>query len=142
MKSGRFFLVFAFAAISWSTWAQGTTASMHRLNFYEKLAQRDAEYEQNLGTSYAEQDELDYWNDQRDFERQLGKSNFTYYLVYMKSKKQAHREHLEMCGNSCSHSQVYWNKMREYLSVPDSTDVFEIYPSKLVLSTHLKKRHK
>ncbi|TAI47260.1 hypothetical protein [Flagellimonas allohymeniacidonis] len=140
MKYGGFFLVLALLAFNVPTLAQETTSSTLRLKFYEKLAARDAQYEQVLGSSNA-QDEMDYWNDQRDYERQLGKSNFTFYLVYMKGKKEAYKHHLQNCDNSCSHSIHYWSRAREYLSIPDSTDIFEVYPSKLVQSTRLKKRN-
>jgi len=49
--------------------AQGD-AVLNDLLFYERLAQRDAAYEQSVQFSN-EQDERDYWNDQKNFEQLL-----------------------------------------------------------------------
>ena len=76
--------------------AQRTMSDSKLLRFYEDMAERDALSEQALKLD--QQDELDYWHDQENFERELGKSNFTFYLVYMKSKKEAHRKYLQECG--------------------------------------------
>ncbi len=140
MKKGVFFLVLVLLTFSLPTLAQETPASTLRLRFYEQLAERDAQYEENMAF-LSTQDEQDYWNDQEDYERMLGKSNFTLYLVYMKSKKQAYLKYLQNCDGSCERSAMYWSKAREYLSIPDSTDIFEVYPSKLAQSSRLKKRN-
>ncbi len=107
------------------------------LRFYESLAERDASHEQSLRLDY--QDEMDYWNDQENYERQLGKSNFSFYLVYMKSKKKAYRSYLRECAGSCEHSDVFWLKMRNYLAIPDSTDIFNPNAERVVQSTLLKQ---
>ncbi len=111
---------------------QATVTDSKLLRFYENLAQKDAANEQSLKLDY--QDELDYWNDQESFERELGKSNFSFYLVYMKSKKEAHRKYLKECKGLCEHTEVYWNKMRNYLSVPDASEFFKQNSEGLVQS--------
>nr|WP_298995293.1 hypothetical protein [uncultured Allomuricauda sp.] len=123
MKRSYLLLLVLLLGFAKQSQAQGTTTNSKLLRFYEDLAERDAAYEQGLQLDH--QDELDYWNDQESFERELGKSNFSFYLVYMKSKKEAHRKYLKECKGSCVHSDVYWKKMRNYLSTPDALDLFK-----------------
>ncbi|MEO0901725.1 MAG: hypothetical protein AAFY00_06750 [Bacteroidota bacterium] len=136
MKRSCLLLLVLILGFAGQSQAQGT-ANSKLLRFYENLAERDAAYEQ--GFQLDQQDELDYWNDQENFERELGKSNFSFYLVYMKSKKEAHRIYLKECEGSCVHSDVYWSKMRNYLSVPDASEFFKTNVEKVVQSNAIKQ---
>ena len=136
MKRSYLLLLVLILGFAGQSQAQGT-ANSKLLRFYENLAERDAAYEQ--GFQLDQQDELDYWNDQENFERELGKSNFSFYLVYMKSKKEAHREYLKECEGSCVHSEVYWSKMRNYLSVPDASEFFKTNVERVVQSNLIKQ---
>ncbi|MEM9362431.1 MAG: hypothetical protein AAGA43_07350 [Bacteroidota bacterium] len=137
MKRSYMLLLVLLLGFARQSQAQGIAANSKLLRFYENLAERDAAYEQ--GFKLDQQDELDYWNDQENFERELGKSNFSFYLVYMKSKKEAHREYLKACKGSCAHSDIYWSKMRNYLSVPDASEFFKTNSEKVVQSNTLKQ---
>ena len=101
------------------TRAQEMESVVHGLQFFEMLAQRDAQYESSFQMSHA-QDEHDYWSDQRNYERHLGKADFTAYLVYMRGKKQAYHLHLQNCDSTCSHSPTYYQRAREYLSASNT----------------------
>ncbi len=124
MKSVRIFAVLFFCGLSTSVQAQTETPTHQGLRFYEKLAQRDAAYEQSLH-ALTHQDESDYWIDQANYERQLGIANFAAYLIYMKGKKDAYRDYLEGCDGSCNHSELYYQKAAEYLSSSDFEYVLE-----------------
>ncbi|MEM9077611.1 MAG: hypothetical protein AAGC43_11245 [Bacteroidota bacterium] len=135
MKRSYMLIIVLLLGFAKQSQGQEPIANSKLLRFYENLAERDAAYEQGLELNG--QDELDYWTDQENFERELGKSNFSFYLVYMKSKKEAHRKYLQECQGSCPHSDVYWSKMRNYLSAPDASDIFA-NSGKMVQSTNLK----
>lgn len=137
MKRSYLLLVVLFLGFAKQSQAQDAALDSKLLRFYESLAERDALYEQNLRLDH--QDELDYWTDQENFERELGKSNFSFYLVYMKSKKEAHRSYLQQCDGSCQHSDVYWTKMRNYLSTPDISEVFNFETGEVVQSVVKKE---
>ncbi len=119
--------------------AQDTARVKHGLRFYEQLAQRDAGYEQTLQL-LTHQDESDYWTDQRNFERQLGKSNFSSYLAYMKGKKDAYHKHLKTCGHKTPHSELYLQKAKEYLSMTDMEFSLMQESQKVVQSSVIKKK--
>ena len=104
--------------INFSVWSQ-QEGNVQGLWFYEQLAHRDADYEIELQNING-QDELDYWVDQSNFERHLGKANFPAYLAYMKGEKEAYKSHLQKCNDGCSFSSLYLTKAREYLSLSDS----------------------
>ena len=137
MKRSYLFLGILLVGLSLQVQGQTALTDTKLLRFYEDLALRDAIYEQGLQLDH--QDELDYWNDQENFERELGKSNFSFYLVYMKSKKEAHRKYLQECKGSCDHSDVYWNKMRNYLSVPDASEFFSTSLEKVAQSNAIQQ---
>ncbi|MEM7484255.1 MAG: hypothetical protein AAF348_03515 [Bacteroidota bacterium] len=137
MRAVRFPLV-VLACCSWfGIFAQDQNHTVNGFRFYEKLAQRDADYEQSL-LLLSNQDESDYWADQRVYERNLGKMNFTSYLVYMKGKKDAYKEHLKSCTHDKPHSELYFQKAKEYLSLSD-TDFFSIQNTGKVTQSDIKK---
>ncbi|MDC6366168.1 MULTISPECIES: hypothetical protein [Flavobacteriaceae] len=117
MKPFKALWILFMCGLSVSTLAQ-QDFNVHGPRFYEQLAHKDAAYEWEL-QKLSGQDELDYWADQSNFERHLGKANFPAYLAYMKGKKQAYKTYLKGC-KGCSYSTVYLVKAREYLSVSDS----------------------
>ncbi|AWX44863.1 hypothetical protein HME9304_01868 [Flagellimonas maritima] len=119
MKAIRFILLVLICSYSLGIVAQQSANSVIGLRFYERLAQRDADYEQSLFL-LSNQDESDYWADQENYERHLGKIDFTSYLVYMKSKKDAYAEHLGNCEHKMSHSELYFQKAKAYVSLLDS----------------------
>ncbi|WP_097044658.1 hypothetical protein [Flagellimonas pacifica] len=119
--------------------AQDKAHTKHGLRFYEQLAQRDADYEKSLQL-LTHQDESDYWIDQGNFERQLGKSDFASYLAYMKGKKDAYNGHLKTCDHKVPHSELYLQKAKEYLSLTDLEFTMMKDSQKVVRSSIKKKR--
>lgn len=77
-----------------------------QLSYYEKRAMEDAEYEQSL-TMANEEDEADFWNDQKQYEKDLKKRDRKAYKAYMKGKQDAYAEHARYCDNHCHHSGQY-----------------------------------
>ncbi|MBO0323789.1 hypothetical protein J0X14_15875 [Muricauda sp. CAU 1633] len=85
--------------------AQGN-AVINDLLFYERLAERDAAYEQSVQFSN-EQDERDYWNDQKNFENLLQQKNPKAYQVYISNKAPSYIDHIEQCQSECVHGDFY-----------------------------------
>nr|WP_299382696.1 hypothetical protein [Allomuricauda sp.] len=138
MKSVGLFMVFLCCGWAIPGLAQ-LDANTQTLRFYEQLAQRDADYEIEL-YKLGGQDELDYWADQADFERQLGKANFPGYLAYMKGKKEAYELHLEACSTQCANSELFFQKARDYLSLSDDEFMESIKTD--VMVQHFPKQKK
>lgn len=86
--------------------AQQQFVSEHRLAFFEARAWEDAAYEQVL-PSMSEEDELDFWTDQRKFESSLQKHYMEGYQVYLCAKRAAYMEHQEACNAQCAHGDYY-----------------------------------
>lgn len=139
MKSVQILTLFFTCSFCLSAWAQNDVQHRKGLRFYERLAERDAHYEQSLQL-LGNQDESDYWIDQRNYERHLGKANFTSYLVYMKSKKDAYYEHMQTCNHKHQHSDLYLEKAKEYLSVSNSDNVLSLKTQKVVQSSSAQKK--
>jgi len=85
--------------------AQGD-AVLNDLLFYERLAQRDAAYEQSVQFSN-EQDERDYWNDQKNFEQLLQQKKPKAYQVYISHKRPPYVDHIQQCQDECVHGDFY-----------------------------------
>ncbi|MCL6267003.1 hypothetical protein [Flagellimonas myxillae] len=138
MKTVRFLLVIFACGLASPAWSQVDT-HVQGLRFYEQLAQRDASYEWGLHKLEA-LDEQDYWTDQRNYERHLGKANFPAYLAYMKGKKEAYQQHLEQCDGTCVHSRLFLERAKEYLSLSDA-EFMSWSPANNVVQ-HLPKKKK
>lgn len=77
-----------------------------RLAFFEQKAMEDALYEQAMHWQ-TEEDELDYWTDQRNYEKALQQNQHHGYQVYIFSKRDAYRKHQESCDPLCGHGDYY-----------------------------------
>ena len=69
-------------------------------------AMEDALYEQNINLHF-EEDELDFWKDQRNYERALKKKSYTAYQVYVNTKLEAYVNHKLVCETPQKHSEHY-----------------------------------
>ena len=94
--------------------AQELDTSVYDLQFYERLAQRDAAYEQDLKFSN-EQDERDYWQDQKNFEKLLFQKNPEAYHVYISNKGPSYIDHIHNCDAECGHGDFYKREVAFFL---------------------------
>ena len=76
------------------------------LSFYFRQGQRDATLELGLVFS-SEQDELDYWKDQRAYERELYKQNVRQYTAYLLAKQTIYASHSNQSSDSCEHGDYF-----------------------------------
>ena len=94
--------------------AQNSISTGPDFQFYGKLAQRDAAYEQGLHFSN-EQDELDYWRDQKNFEKLLLQTNPKAYHIYITTKRPTYLNHIQDCHKECAHGNFYKRELASYL---------------------------
>lgn len=94
--------------------AQELDTIVYDLQFYERLAQRDAAYERELRFSN-EKDEQDYWDDQKNFEQLLLQKNPKAYQVYISNKGPSYIEHIQQCQKECTHGDLYRREVSSFL---------------------------
>ncbi len=86
--------------------SQDTAELPDNFSFFKEQARKDAKHEQLLSLSHIE-DEMDYWKDQRNFEKSLKKISYNGYQAYVNAKWAAYSEHEEHCTDECSHGAYY-----------------------------------
>ena len=116
VPSLRRFAAWALFVLCWPLVAVAEQAypSESHLAFYEQKALEDAAYEQMV-TWNSEEDELDYWQDQRNFEEALHESNLRGYQVYLNTKRKVYMAHWAACGTQCQHGDYFQLQAAYYL---------------------------
>ncbi|MCW5517787.1 hypothetical protein [Muriicola sp. Z0-33] len=104
-KIGLFIFTAAFCCQG-LLYAQEKDEKQRALTFFMEKALEDAIYEQNIQMQFAE-DEVDFWKDQRNFERALKKKSYTAYQVYVNTKLEAYDSHRLECKTPQNHSLHY-----------------------------------
>ncbi len=87
--------------------AQQAVSEGEESRFFEELARGDALQEQYLRWT-DEEDQQDYWNDQKSFEVDLKKYKYKTYLSYLKGKCEAYSSHQSECSVRCGHGSYYY----------------------------------
>ena len=82
--------------------------------FFETRALQDAAYEHSL-TWQSEEDEIDFWTDQRNFETQLRESYLQGYQIYLLNKRVSYLDHQTDCKPEHSHGDYYLLQSAFYL---------------------------
>lgn len=83
-----------------------------KLSYYEQRAREDAKFEQTL--EMAEDEEEDFWQEQKVYEKDLKKRDKQAYKAYMKGKRDAYAEHAKICNEHCHHSHDYHSHVTFY----------------------------
>ena len=94
-------------------YSQGQIEKQKALTFFMEKALEDANYEQSIQLKNAE-DEVDFWNDQRNYERALKKLSYTAYQVYVNTKLEAYDNHSLTCETPHKHSDHYFLQANFY----------------------------
>lgn len=89
--------------------------------FYARMGHADGLYEQEVRFA-TDQDELDYWKDQRAYEYALLQGEPEGYQSYLKAKHEVYAAHHALCSSSCKHGDYYWLQASYYIQFgPEST---------------------
>lgn len=84
--------------------------------FYELLAQKDAQYElSHIFTS--DDDERDFWRDQKSFENALALKDKIAYKYYLKHKAKFYLNHKSECIPNCFHSELFIKNVTFYMKL-------------------------
>ncbi|MDC6350341.1 hypothetical protein PP178_02165 [Zeaxanthinibacter sp. PT1] len=98
------FIVFMVAPANMD--AQATPDEAPTEEFYRERAAADAALEHQLNWKH-EEDERDFWVDQRNFENDLKAENPISYHVYMTGKRLAYDYQQTQCTDACEHGRIY-----------------------------------
>lgn len=86
--------------------SQDGRPSLNDLSFYFRQGQNDATLEQSLVFS-SEQDELDYWKDQRAYEQALQERNKREFTAYILAKQLVYSAHDHSSTKACEHGDYF-----------------------------------
>ncbi|PKB44726.1 hypothetical protein AX016_2948 [Cellulophaga sp. RHA19] len=115
MKKVHFLLTAILVTVSFTAVAQEKEPTeKEKLSYYEQRAKQDAAYEQS--TEVALEDEEEFWEDQKAYEKNLRKRDKKAYRAYMRGKRDAYAEHAEHCNSHCHHSDYYHSHTTYYYS--------------------------
>ncbi|GLU42939.1 hypothetical protein [Allomuricauda sp. NBRC 101325] len=97
------FMVLFVSVLAFQTSAQEKEVDV---SFFKEKAKIDAHYEQSF-IALNEEDEIDFWNDQLQYESDLKQWSSTAYHVYLKEKSYAYSEYAKKCDKNCKHGKHY-----------------------------------
>lgn len=108
------------------------STEQEKLSYYEQRAEEDAKFEQSQALTEGEEEE--FWESQKEYERELKKRDRKAHKAYMKGKRDAYAEHREHCDNHCHHSQYYHTHARFYYYHNDHYS-YRRYPKRTAIRT-------
>lgn len=107
MRPSNFIWIFCLiGAVTYQVAGQDVVSMASEEQLYLERAMRDADHEHNMRFS-RHADEVDFWNDQRDFEQKLFQSHSGNYKAYLYGKHLAYLSHREDCSSECGHGDYY-----------------------------------
>ncbi|NNJ89629.1 MAG: hypothetical protein HKP53_09515 [Eudoraea sp.] len=115
MKRSVTLLLILMTCLPWAVRPQEEKGGESETNFYGNMAITDALKEQSLAF-VLEEDEMDYWKDQRNFEKSLKQENYTAYKTYIFFKRRSYLEHEQGCDIASEHGKGY-NKQASFYTI-------------------------
>ncbi len=113
------------------------TTEDKKKSYYQKRAEEDAKYEQQL-SSETKADEATFWEEQKNYEKDLKRKDKKAYKAYINSKKAAYATHYEHCNHHCHHSENYYHHASFYYYRYDGY-YYRSYPrSRSTISTNVR----
>jgi len=106
MKTCITLLLILITSLPWGLFAQEEEGGEAVTGFYRSMAIEDALMEQSLNFAL-EDDEMDYWKDQRNFEKSLKQKNYTAYKTYISHKRKSYLQHKQSCDIASEHGKGY-----------------------------------
>jgi len=115
MKRSVTLLLILITCLPWGVRPQEDNGGEDVSSFYRSMAIEDALMEQSLNFAL-EEDETDYWKDQRNFENTLKRENYTAYKTYIFYKRRSYLEHKQSCDIASEHGKGY-NKQASFYTI-------------------------
>lgn len=117
-----------------SSFAQSIPGQNNNMIFFVERGKKDALIEQTLQLPQLE-DEVDYWKDQRIFEKALKKMSYQGYQAYLNAKLVVYNDHAQRCDAQCVHGQYYYLQASFYTEV-GTPDIGEPVVLSVANTTH------
>lgn len=112
MKHLGLFISVGLIFLSQGIYAQEKGPMGTDMSLYEHMARYDAKLEQDIQFS-SEEDEADFWQDQKSFENALKYRDYSAYKVYLKTKQEEYAEHETLCKAKGKHG-IYFQAQASY----------------------------
>jgi alkaline phosphatase len=106
-------------------------------SYYQNRALEDAKYEQEFKAENRTKDQA-FWDEQKEYEKELKRSDRKAYRAYMQGKKDAYAEHHEHCNSHCNHSDYYYGQARFYYYDYDNRPYYRTSPSRNTMNTGVR----
>ena len=81
--------------------------------YYQQKAREDARIEQEFRAE-SKREEKVFWNQQKEYEKNLKSQDRRAYRVYIEAKNDAYANHYQTCNGSCPHSDYYYQQAGFY----------------------------
>ncbi|WP_411767660.1 hypothetical protein [Winogradskyella sp. A3E31] len=81
--------------------------TIDKKTYYEQRAKEDAKFEQQFKAESKDEEEQ-FWEDQKDYEKELKRRDRAAYRAYMQGKRDAYAEHYNHCNSHCHHNEYYY----------------------------------
>ncbi len=113
MKHLGLFISVGFIFLSQGIYSQEKELMGKDMSSYVHMARYDAKIEQDL-QFVSEDDEADFWQDQKNFEIALKQRDYSAYKVYLMTKQEAYAEHASLCKANCKHGIYFHAQASSY----------------------------
>ncbi|WP_411029649.1 hypothetical protein [Spongiimicrobium sp. 3-5] len=138
-------LVIALGCLPFVLQAQGKAEHGDSFTYFTELAKSDAALEHSMRHLNAS-DEMDYWVDQKNFEKAIKKQSYSGYATYLEGKRDAYLQHKQECNKHGSHSTYYFQMAAFYVKygTPRTTYVTSLTDTELTGSAEVSvvgKKH-
>ena len=115
-------------------------AKQEKESYYQNRALEDAKYEQEFKAENKTKDQA-FCDEQKEYEKELKRSDRKAYRAYMQGKKDAYAEHHEHCNSHCNHSDYYYyyyGQARFYYYDYDNRPYYRTSSSRNTMSTGVR----
>jgi hypothetical protein len=113
MKHLGLFISVGIIFLSQGIYSQEKELMSKDMSLYVHMARHDAQLEQDL-QFISEDDEADFWQDQKNFENALKQRDYSAYKVYLMTKQEAYAEHELLCKVNCKHGIYFHAQASSY----------------------------
>jgi hypothetical protein len=113
-------------------------SNQQNIAYYQQRGAEDARYELQFKAN-SKSDERAFWQEQKQFEKELKKDNKRAYRVYIQSKEEVYANHYHHCDNHCHHSDAFYQHAEFYYSEYDRRN-YQRNPSTISVNTQIGVR--
>jgi hypothetical protein len=112
--------------------------NQEKSSYYGQRGAEDANYELQFKAK-SKSDEVSFWQEQQQYEKELKKDNKRAYRAYIRGKKEAYAEHHHHCDDHCYHSDSFYQHAGFYYYEYDHRN-YQRSPSRTSVKTQIGVR--